>query len=584
MTIQTNLIRRGTSYYFRARVPADLVTRLGRAELKRSLGTKEAAVARPRAARARALADDLFTKVRGAPMLTENEIEVLARKFYASALQESLVWRLIADDVEGGGDTIEAQIAGRRDLEKRIVHDLGRGRTDLVAAKADEILLDLEMTDILSDGPPDADGRRRPVIHDEVSYHALCRVLMRALLAATRKAAAEDDGDFTYTPTDPLFAAPPAQPPAVQAATPVVTTPIGPPIGSLIEPFCREKERSAKVSAKTLGDYRVSLTLFLQEVGADTPIDAITADQVVSFKDLLLRCPTNFRKRLGTDEVREAVRLNEARPEGDRLDTLDPKTINEKYLSNLKTFFTWARTNRRIKESPAEGVRAEQPKTDAADERHPFSIDDLKAIFAAPVFTGCRSERFRLEAGTCRPRDHYFWAPLIALFAGCRLNEIGQLAASNIVELNGMPHFAITDDGEGQRVKSAAGRRMIPVHPELIRLGFLDYAKGTGSGRLFPAWALGADGYYSSSFSKWFSRFLGTVGVKTGKKSFHSFRHSFKDALRAARLDDRTQDLFMGHDDGSVQRRYGSGTPIREASEDFLRVVYIGLDLNRLAV
>lgn len=587
MTIQTNLIRRGTTYYFRARVPSDLVARLGRAELKRSLRTKEASTARTRGARARALAEDLFGRIRGEPMLTEAQIAQLARNFYETALEETLVWRLIADDVEGGGDTIEAQIEGRRALEKQIVRDLARGRTDLVSAEADALLLDFELTDILSDGPPDADGRRRPIIHDEVSYLALCRGLLRALLEATRKAAAEDDGNFTFVPTDPMLADPPSRP----SASPAPTTPpgaapaaepAGPPIGSLVEPFCREKEQSAKVSAKTLFDYRASLALFLQGVGEATPITTITPRQVVEFKDKLLRCPTNFRKRLDTDSLDEAIRLNEALPEDKRLDLLNPKTINEKYLSNIKTFFAWAATNQHVKESPAANVRAEQPKRAAVEERHPFSLADLQTIFAAPVFTGCRSERRRFEPGDHRPRDHYFWAPLIALFTGCRLNEIGQLATADIVQLHDMPHFIITDAGDDQRVKSDAGKRTVPVHPELIQLGFFDYVRGVGSGRLFPAWALGADGYYSSAFSKWFSRFLTSIGVKTDKKSFHSFRHSFKDALREAGVVDRVQDLFMGHDDGSVARRYGSGTPVRWESEMFLRVGYDGLDLSKL--
>jgi len=582
MTIQTNLIRRGATYYFRARVPADLIIRFGRSEIKRSLGTTAVSVARTRGARARALAEDLFGQIRGAPLLTEDEIARMVRGFYANMLDEALVWRLISDQVDGGGETLEAQITGRRDLEKRILHDLARGKTSLVDAEADAMLLELGCTDVVSDGPKGPDGRVRTVIHDEVSYLSLCRSLLRALLEATRTAIAEDEGDFTYTPRDPIIAAPARpQPPAAPAA-PAGAVPEGPSIASLVEPFIREKAQSAKVSAKTQADYRASLALFLQGMGADTPITSVTARQVVAFKDQLLKCPTNFRKRLGTDRLDEAIRLNEARPEAERLDPLDAKTINEKYLSNLKTFFGWAMTNHHIKDSPAAAVRAEQPKRAAADERHPFNPADLNAIFGAHAFTGCRSARRRFEAGDFRPRDHYFWAPLIALFSGCRLNEIGQLTVADVVSLHDMPHFAITDAGDDQRVKSEAGRRMIPVHPELIRIGFLDYVNGIGAGRLFPDWAMGADGYYSSSFSKWFSRFLTAVGVKTDKKSFHSFRHSFKDALRAARLDDRAQDLFMGHDDGSVQRRYGSGAPIREESEDFLRIAYNGLDLSRL--
>lgn len=263
MTIQTNLIRRDRTYYFRARVPADLVARIGRNELKRSLGTTAVQIARTRAARARALADDLFLRVRGAPMLTEDEIAGLVRRFYATVVKDSVVQRHIADQVENeGGDVgLEALIAGRRELEQRIKHDLARSRFDLVMFDADTMLFDLGRTDIVSDGPKDVTGRRPTIIHDEVSYLTLCRGMMRALLEATRKAAAEDDGDFAFEPKDPLVATPPPPPVtstggsgSVQVAPPPVTSaggsgsvqvvptaPTGPSIGSLVDSFITQK-------------------------------------------------------------------------------------------------------------------------------------------------------------------------------------------------------------------------------------------------------------------------------------------------------------------------------------------------------
>jgi len=39
--------------------------------------------------------------------------------------------------------------------------------------------------------------------------------------------------------------------------------------------------------------------------------------------------------------------------------------------------------------------------------------------------------------------------------------------------------LCITDEGEGQSVKTEAGIRRVPIHSELIRLGFLDYVRKT---------------------------------------------------------------------------------------------------------
>ena len=92
-------------------------------------------------------------------------------------------------------------------------------------------------------------------------------------------------------------------------------------------------------------------------------------------------------------------------------------------------------------------------------------------------------------------------------------------------------------DGEksDKRLKGSHSKRRIPIHPEILRLGFLDYLaerRGDDSHpRLFPTAARGADGYYSSPFSKWFGRFRTlTLGAEC-KATFHSFRHHFREAL-----------------------------------------------------
>lgn len=49
-----------------------------------------------------------------------------------------------------------------------------------------------------------------------------------------------------------------------------------------------------------------------------------------------------------------------------------------------------------------------------------------------------------------------------------------------------IPTIRMTDEGEGQNVKSEAGNRTIPIHSELIRLGFLDYVKSVKGLKLWP--------------------------------------------------------------------------------------------------
>ena len=71
----------------------------------------------------------------------------------------------------------------------------------------------------------------------------------------------------------------------------------------------------------------------------------------------------------------------------------------------------------------------------------------------------------------------------------------------------------------------------MPFHPEIIRLGFLDYvdqARPSGSNRVFVGWEPDSLGGYSSAIPRWWNRtHLVLAGIKTRKLVFHSLRHSF---------------------------------------------------------
>ena len=70
--------------------------------------------------------------------------------------------------------------------------------------------------------------------------------------------------------------------------------------------------------------------------------------------------------------------------------------------------------------------------------------------------------------------------PLLGLFTGARLGELALLLASDVSidEASGVSAISIADDPSiGRSLKTRASRRTVPVHPELIRLGFLEYVR-----------------------------------------------------------------------------------------------------------
>ncbi len=92
-------------------------------------------------------------------------------------------------------------------------------------------------------------------------------------------------------------------------------------------------------------------------------------------------------------------------------------------------------------------------------------------------------------------------------------------------------------EGDGEKVKTQSSFRRVPIHRALIELGFLAFvAKAKPKGRLFPDIEPGADGYFSYNFSKWWGRYSRHVGFWEVKTTFHSFRHTFIDGMRNAKV------------------------------------------------
>lgn len=89
---------------------------------------------------------------------------------------------------------------------------------------------------------------------------------------------------------------------------------------------------------------------------------------------------------------------------------------------------------------------------------------------------------------------------------------------------------------ETRQLKNTVSRRIVPIHEELLNLGLWRYVeelRAKGCKRLFEELKpSGPDLKYGHSLSQsWYSKVLSRAGVKgdkaNGKKTFHSYRHTF---------------------------------------------------------
>lgn len=178
-----------------------------------------------------------------------------------------------------------------------------------------------------------------------------------------------------------------------------------------------------------------------------------------------------------------------------------------------------------------------------------------------------------------------YWAPLIGLFTGARMQEILQLYVSDVRNTGGIDIININVDGDDKKLKNTGSRRQTPVHPELKRLGFLEHVqkmRQQGNQRLFPDMPMGSDGYYSSVYSKRFISLLVNLKVKREQNAFHSLRHNFEDACRNSGISKEIMSALQGHSESGMSGRYGAGYSLEVLNEAMYQLEYKGLDLSHL--
>lgn len=563
----THLKRRGAVYHFRLRVPADLAALIGRPELARSLKTADPALARRLGAAASHCAHRLFADLRDNPGMSPDQINALVRRFHETELNEYRELAILASFSPRAAERKGIEDRHRPNYLRMLAGDLANDRTLLVQALAEEIIEREGLT----------------IERNSDAYRALCKGLLRGWIDALRKIEA---GEIDITDTALLPPAPaPSTPAAAPAAAPVTSMRALSPDGlktlsELLPDFLKKRG----LSSRTEKEVHVAVRMVEEFFGGPKPIAEISKHDMIRYRRLLEDAPANATQRFPGLTLPEAVATNKKRAAP--FPTMGAKVISDKWVAHLKTILNWAVSEGAIPDNPAAGVKIEQGKAASKrDARDPFSPAQLNAIFGAPLFTQDPASR-----------DHRFWTPLFALFTGARPSELAQMELTDVVERDGVLCLNVTErsdeeDGGAKSLKTANARRLIPVHPELVRIGVLAYIarlRASGANRLFPTWEKGADGGFISTFPRWFNRtFLPAAGAKTTRTVFYSFRHNFRDAMRAADINREVQDALFGHADQSTGGIYGSGAraiPVTVLNEAMKKIRYDGLDLSHLHV
>jgi len=375
------------------------------------------------------------------------------------------------------------------------------------------------------------------------SYRVLGRELLKAFQGILQVRIRRSVGDYSV-PDEELIPvlkqSKQEQPAPVSVAAPVVQQETKSlPFTELQDRYIAEVEKGENWTAKTKAENLSIFALFVRAMG-DMEVSQINRQVMSEYKSLLMQLPPNLNKgsKYQGMELKEIIAQ---KPKN----TLTVNTIN-KYMRRLSGVFNYAVKNGYMPSNPAEGIQIRSQKR-ADQEREAYTTEDLRKLFQSEDY---REDKHRAS--------YMFWTPYIALYSGCRLEEICQLHLEDIRQEGGVWVFDINDKHE-KRLKNQSSRRLVPIHPHLIQLGLLNHVealKTKGERRLFSELDQRRDGY-GQTVSKWFQRYKKRCEIGDGK-TFHSFRHTFITHLKHKQVDP-----FMIHEldehtiDSETMGRYG---------------------------
>jgi integrase len=490
---------------------------------------------------------------------TPEKITRLVQEYIRETLVNDEKCRSISGPTSGGtttlpGNTILESSDMKAEEAQSMLHSVNRwlrNQDHSLMSTVTEKLLKAEGADV----DPDSD-----------SYKVLGRELLKAFQGILQVRAKRSIGDYSMTDEEMIPVL--KQPQGITTTPPGITTEATKSSQAALfsevrESYLVEVEKAESWTAKTKAENLSIFELFTRVMG-DIPVDQIDRKLLSEYKAMLMKLPPNLNK-MADYKDKTIAEVIASKPKK----TLTVNTIN-KYIRRLSGFFNYSVQNGFMLNNPASGLQIKSQKR-ADQEREAYNQDDLKKLFECKEFRN--DDR----------KTYTFWAPLIALYTGCRLEEVCQLHLEDIRQEGGVWVFDINDKEE-KRLKNMASERLVPIHPHLISIGLIQHAEALRkkeAKRLFPELHQRRDGY-GQTVSKWYQRYKQRCGVAQAK-NFHSFRHTFITHLKHKKVDQVMLHEIDGHTiDSQTMGRYGKRYTPDILLRDAIEKIDYGLELPRV--
>jgi len=324
-------------------------------------------------------------------------------------------------------------------------------------------------------------------------------------------------------------------------------------LSSNIKTFIDRKKVEGK-SIKEIGSDNKILEEFVEIVG-DFDFSRVTKKEVSYYIDVQTKLPPNRKKSQKYRDltIKQVMELNLSQKE-----TQTPQNINKR-LSKLSVFGNWGVRQGLLLTNPFSGMKflvKKQP-----NRRQPFTTDDLKKILKPETYLNWTINfEHPYKIHKVNNKLPYYWVFLLGIFSGMRTNEMCQLRCSDIRKEKNI-WFMFVEDSENTKVKTESSIRKVPLHPQLVELGFIDYVgnlRKKKKTRVFWELREDRDGFASKVSRHYNEKFLPAIGVwEKHKKVLYCTRHTFINKLYSEKVDENVIKTLVGHEKEFTMKHYG---------------------------
>ncbi|MCX9476176.1 tyrosine-type recombinase/integrase [Vibrio cholerae] len=234
---------------------------------------------------------------------------------------------------------------------------------------------------------------------------------------------------------------------------------------------------------------------------------------------------------------------------------LSAKTVKE-YIAANKQFFDYCERIELIEKNVFKAIKAPKTRgTKASQQRDRWQLKEIKRLFSSSEF---------------RKKDVQFqWTTKLQIYQGCRPSEVCQLTTNDIQTIDGVPCISISDSEADQRLKTTNAFRIVPLHNQLRKEGFLEYVQERREQKqkqLFNYKPHGENKDWSFRYRTNLGKLQTAIGMKpNARPTAYSFRHTFIDELKIADIPEHVVAEIVGHAHPNITYgRYGKQAQIQQ--------------------